>query len=129
LGAHLRYEVMYLLNAADATVPPSRKSGRDRRLIVVVGGDGLWNCHIHTNDVGAASKRRSMPDGPGTSGSPIWSSRWKRTLVRDAAAAGPGAEEETADAEDGVVAVANGEGWVGSSAPSGSTIWWPAGSR
>ena len=22
--------------------------------IVVVGGDGLWNCHIHTNDIGAA---------------------------------------------------------------------------
>ena len=22
--------------------------------IVVVGGDGLWNCHIHTDDVGAA---------------------------------------------------------------------------
>ena len=22
--------------------------------IVVVGGDGLWNCHVHTNDVGAA---------------------------------------------------------------------------
>lgn len=22
--------------------------------IVVVGGDGIWNCHIHTNDIGAA---------------------------------------------------------------------------
>src|SRR5262249_45374779 len=22
--------------------------------IVVVGGSGLWNCHVHTNDVGAA---------------------------------------------------------------------------
>ena len=22
--------------------------------IVVVGGDGLWNCHIHTDDIGAA---------------------------------------------------------------------------
>ena len=22
--------------------------------IVVVGGDGLWNCHIHTNDIGGA---------------------------------------------------------------------------
>ena len=22
--------------------------------IVVVGGDGLWNCHVHTNDIGAA---------------------------------------------------------------------------
>jgi dihydroxyacetone kinase-like predicted kinase len=23
-------------------------------LIVEVGGDGLWNCHVHTNDIGAA---------------------------------------------------------------------------
>ena len=22
--------------------------------IVVVGGDGIWNCHVHTNDIGAA---------------------------------------------------------------------------
>ncbi len=22
--------------------------------IVVVGGDGIWNCHIHTDDIGAA---------------------------------------------------------------------------
>ena len=21
---------------------------------MVVGGDGLWNCHVHTNDIGAA---------------------------------------------------------------------------
>jgi len=27
---------------------------RPRDSIVVVGGDGIWNCHIHTDDVGAA---------------------------------------------------------------------------
>jgi len=22
--------------------------------VVIVGGDGLWNCHVHTNDIGAS---------------------------------------------------------------------------
>jgi DAK2 domain fusion protein YloV len=49
------YEVMYLLDAADEVVPDLR-----RRLaplgdsLVVVGGDGLWNVHVHVDDVGAA---------------------------------------------------------------------------
>ena len=34
---------------------PSRTSGPGiGDSIVVVGGDGLWNCHIHTDDIGAA---------------------------------------------------------------------------
>jgi len=45
---------MYLLDAADATVPAFKESGRDRRFDRGGGGEGLWNCHIHTNDVGAA---------------------------------------------------------------------------
>lgn len=49
------YEVMYLLDTADDEVADFR-----RRLdglgdsVVVVGGDGLWNVHVHTDDVGAA---------------------------------------------------------------------------
>jgi uncharacterized protein len=49
------YEVMYLLEADDTAVPELR-----RRLaplgdsLVVVGGDGLWNVHVHVDDVGAA---------------------------------------------------------------------------
>jgi DAK2 domain fusion protein YloV len=51
----LRYEVMYLLAAHDPTIP-AFKDAWDAigDSIVVVGGDGLWNCHVHTNDVGAA---------------------------------------------------------------------------
>ncbi|HZQ59242.1 MAG TPA: DAK2 domain-containing protein [Acidimicrobiales bacterium] len=51
----LRYEVMFLLEAADETLPAFRDvwSGIGDS-IVVVGGDGMWNCHIHTDDVGAA---------------------------------------------------------------------------
>ena len=53
--ADLRYEVMYLLDAEDETLPAFRESwGAVGDSIVVVGGDGLWNCHIHTNDIGAA---------------------------------------------------------------------------
>ncbi|HWS45060.1 MAG TPA: DAK2 domain-containing protein [Acidimicrobiia bacterium] len=53
--AGLRYEVMYLLDADDTTIPGLREAwGAIGDSIVVVGGDGLWNCHIHTNDIGSA---------------------------------------------------------------------------
>jgi DAK2 domain fusion protein YloV len=51
----LRYEVMYLLEADDATMPAFRSAwSAIGDSIVVVGGDRLWNCHIHTNDIAAA---------------------------------------------------------------------------
>ena len=50
-----RYEVMFLLEAADPAVEAFRKAWADLGdSIVVVGGDGLWSCHVHTDDVGAA---------------------------------------------------------------------------
>jgi hypothetical protein len=51
----LRYEVMYLLDADDAKMHAFREvwSGIGDS-IVIVGGDGLYNAHIHTDDVGAA---------------------------------------------------------------------------
>ena len=53
--AGLRYEVMYLLEAPDDTIPVFKEvwAGLGDS-IVVVGGDGLWNCHIHTGDIGGA---------------------------------------------------------------------------
>jgi DAK2 domain fusion protein YloV len=53
--ADLRYEVMFFLHADDERVP----AFKDAWLaigdsIVVVGGNGLYNCHIHTDDIGAA---------------------------------------------------------------------------
>jgi len=53
--AGLRYEVMYLLEAPDETIPAFKEvwAGLGDS-IVVVGGDGLWNCHIHTDEVGPA---------------------------------------------------------------------------
>jgi uncharacterized protein len=54
-SSDLRYEVMYFLEAADDAIPAFKDvwSGIGDS-IVVVGGDGLWNCHIHTDDIGAA---------------------------------------------------------------------------
>ena len=53
--ADLRYEVMYFLEAPDATIPAFKDVWAGiGDSIVVVGGDGLWNCHIHTDDIGAA---------------------------------------------------------------------------
>jgi DAK2 domain fusion protein YloV len=51
----LRYEVMYLLDADDSKMHAFREvwSGIGDS-IVIVGGDGIYNCHIHTDDVGAA---------------------------------------------------------------------------
>jgi DAK2 domain fusion protein YloV len=50
-----RYEVMYFLDLADDRIDMFKKGwGEIGDSIVVVGGDGLWNCHVHTNDVGAA---------------------------------------------------------------------------
>ena len=51
----LRYEVMYLLEASDELVPSFREVWAGiGDSIVVVGGEGLWNCHIHTDDIGSA---------------------------------------------------------------------------
>ena len=54
--ADLRYEVMFLLDSA------APRAGDELReawaeigdSIVVVGGDGTWNCHIHTDEIGPA---------------------------------------------------------------------------
>jgi uncharacterized protein len=49
------YEVMYLLDAADAAVPALREALAPLGdSLVVVGGEGLWNVHVHVDDVGAA---------------------------------------------------------------------------
>ena len=49
------YEVMYLLEAEDTGIPALRESldplGDS---LVVVGGEGLWNVHVHVDDVGEA---------------------------------------------------------------------------
>src|SRR4029453_19234947 len=54
-ASSLRYEVMYLLEAKDSTIPAFKDTWASLGdSIVVVGGDDTWNCHVQTNDVGAA---------------------------------------------------------------------------
>jgi DAK2 domain fusion protein YloV len=51
----LRYEVMYFLEAPDDAIPAFKDVWAGiGDSIVVVGGDGIWNCHIHTDDIGAS---------------------------------------------------------------------------
>ena len=53
--ADLQYEVMYFLEAPDEAIPGFKDVWATiGDSIVVVGGDGIWNCHIHTDDIGAA---------------------------------------------------------------------------
>ncbi len=53
--SELRYEVMYFLHLEDGKIQNFKQDwGEIGDSIVVVGGEGIWNCHVHTNDIGAA---------------------------------------------------------------------------
>jgi uncharacterized protein len=59
-----RYEVMYFVDLVDERIEDFKQSwGEIGDSIVVVGGDGLWNCHVHTNDIGAAIETALKLDG------------------------------------------------------------------
>jgi DAK2 domain fusion protein YloV len=50
-----RYEVMFFLDLPDAAIARFKQTWAGLGdSIVVVGGDGLWNCHVHTDDIGGA---------------------------------------------------------------------------
>jgi fatty acid kinase len=50
-----RYEVMFFCDLLDQRIEELKQGwGAIGDSIVVVGGDGIWNCHVHTNDIGAA---------------------------------------------------------------------------
>ena len=62
--SELRYEVMFLLNLDDDRKTAFMEAwGEIGDSIVVVGGDGLYNCHVHTNDIGAAIEAPLNLDG------------------------------------------------------------------
>jgi DAK2 domain fusion protein YloV len=111
----LRYEVMYLLEAPDESIGGFKDvwAGMGDS-IVVVGGDGLWNCHIHTDDIGASLEAATDIGRPRKIRvtdliEQVEEERW----VRDAAEAG--ALDEVPEhlrtpVTCAVVAVATGEG-------------------
>lgn len=113
--AKLRYEVMYLLEAPDETIPSFKEvwAGLGDS-IVVVGGDGLWNCHIHTDDIGGAIEASLDAGRPRTIRvtdllEEVEEERWVREGA-GAAGSGPAATPPGPAPTTAVVAVATGDG-------------------
>ncbi len=91
------YEVMYLLDAGEAYIPRLRAElDRLGDSLVVVGGDGLWNVHVHTDDAGPAIEAGVHAGRP---------HRIRVTYLR----AGPG-RHHARHTGRGVVSVTRGEG-------------------
>jgi uncharacterized protein len=113
------YEVMYLLDADDAHVPNLKNAlaGLGDSL-VVVGGDGLWNVHVHTDEVGAAVEAGIAAGRPHRIrvthfAEQVEEARGRRTPTRKgrqvvAVAAGPGLERLFEEA--GATVVVGGPG-------------------
>ncbi len=117
-GAHvgdLRYEVMYLLAAPDDSIEAFKEVWAGvGDSIVVVGGDGLWNCHIHTNDIGAAIEAGVDAGRPQRIrvtdlDEQVEEERWVRESV-GAPGAGPSSEGTGPPPTTSVVAVVSGDG-------------------
>jgi uncharacterized protein len=108
----LRYEVMYLLEAPDDLIPAFREVWAGvGESIVVVGGDGIWNCHIHTDDIGASIEAALEAGRPRQIRvtdlfEQVEEERW----VRDATGTVAGEEPPEEPAVCSVVAVCTGEG-------------------
>jgi uncharacterized protein len=108
-----RYEVMYLLAADDGLIPAFKDVWAGiGDSIVVVGGDGLWNCHIHTDEIGAAIEAGLDAGRPRDVrvtdlAGQVEEERWVREAPRSATEVPPVSEEGQ---RSSVVVVANGEG-------------------
>ena len=111
----LRYEVMYLLAAPDDSIEAFKEVWAGvGDSIVVVGGEGLWNCHIHTNDIGAAIEAGVDAGRPQRIrvtdlDDQVEEERWVRESV-GAPGAGPSVEGTGPPPTTGVVAVVSGDG-------------------
>ncbi len=103
-----RYEVMYFLDAPDESVPGFKEEWDSLGdSIVVVGGDGIWNCHVHTDEIGAAIEAGIAVGRPHRIRvtdlyEEVEEQAWVRDNIDDG---GP-----TDPVDCAVVAVANGEG-------------------
>ena len=103
------YEVMFLLDAPDEAVP-----GLKKRLaalgdsLVVVGGDTLWNIHVHVDDAGAAIEAALAIGAP---------HRIRVTYLADVV--GAGSQQPTGRA---LVVVAHGQGVADLLEASGVTV-------
>ncbi|MEU0739449.1 DAK2 domain-containing protein [Streptomyces sp. NPDC006134] len=113
-GGGPSFEVIYLLEADDAAVTRLRE-----RLdalgdsLVVVGGDGLWNVHVHVDDAGAAVEAGVEAGRP-------YRIRITHFGQGDAHTAGAGRPFRE-PAQRAVVAVVPGEGLAGLYSEAGAT--------
>jgi len=111
----LRYEVMYFLHAPDDSIEAFKEVWAGiGDSIVVVGGDGLWNCHIHTDDIGAAVEAGVDAGRPHRIrvtdlDEQVEEERWVRESV-GAPGAGPSDEGTEPPPTTSVVAVVSGDG-------------------
>ncbi len=104
----LRYEVMFFLDTDDDGVERFRSRWAELGdSIVVVGGGGTYNCHIHTDDIGGAIEAAVEVGRPHDI---------RVTDLHEQAEARehhePDLPPEVHDAQVGVVAVAAGDGLV-----------------
>lgn len=108
------FEVIYLLEARDAAVDRLRErlDGLGDSL-VVVGGDGLWNVHVHVDDAGAAVEAGVEAGRPHRI-------RITHFGLGDVHAGGAGRPPRER-AQRAVVAVVPGEGLAGLYAEAGAT--------
>ncbi|MFE5139326.1 DAK2 domain-containing protein [Streptomyces fagopyri] len=109
------FEVIYLLEAEDTAV--TRLRDRLDRLgdsLVVVGGDGLWNVHVHVDDAGAAVEAGVEAGRPHRI-------RITHFGLGDAHTAGAAGLPPRERAQRAVVAVVPGEGLAGLYAEAGAT--------
>ncbi|MCX4670276.1 DAK2 domain-containing protein [Streptomyces sp. NBC_01381] len=110
------FEVIYLLEADDAAVGRlrTRLDGLGDSL-VVVGGDGLWNVHVHVDDAGAAVEAGVEAGRPHR----IRITHFGAGDAHTAGAAQPPGEQERT--QRAVVAVVPGEGLAGLYTEAGAT--------
>ncbi|MFE7765657.1 DAK2 domain-containing protein [Streptomyces sp. NPDC057438] len=109
------FEVIYLLEAQDAAV--ARLRSRLDALgdsLVVVGGDGLWNVHVHVDDAGAAVEAGVEAGRP-------YRIRITHFGAEDAHVTGEVRRPPRERAQRAVVAVVPGEGLAGLYAEAGAT--------
>ena len=109
--ASLRYEVMFFLHADDDALAGFKDAWlRVGDSIVVVGGNGTYNCHIHTNDIGAAIEAGVAAGRPSKIRvTDLFEEVEEREWVRAAAVAPAAVAEQVTT---GVVAVGVGDGIV-----------------
>ncbi|NYD42449.1 DAK2 domain-containing protein [Nocardioides panaciterrulae] len=107
------YEVMYLLDAEEGRIPALRKAlAALGDSLVVVGDEGLWNVHVHVDDVGAALEAG------------IEAGRPHRVRVTHFAEQVSSAAEQARGSRDGrrIVAVAAGPGLAALFEEAGATV-------